>query len=347
MNDEAAITIYQEGDNQELLPASSYTSRRGASIEAIIGAWLHAKEQRSHSAKTLIAYRSTIADFRMLLVANGLDLIWDDANFVPTVADYAQVFAVWRSPKSRRKGDVSPATQGQRLAILSSFYLYCIKRQHIDPTNPILLVDRPHIESYAQAEALEQQEVEKRLRSIDSSTLQGARDLALLLVLLSTGRRASEVASLQVQHLHLAGKAVVLSFPHLKGGKTARDTLSLPVSKALLQWVIRLYGERFFEVDATSPLWVNIYHQSKYGEPLGYHGISGVCAHYLGTSKVHTTRHTLAVLMELAGAKITDIQHQLRHANAATTGEYMERIHPTKNPYAEKVAALLGLHEGE
>jgi integrase len=92
---------------------------------------------------------------------------------------------------------------------------------------------------------------------------------------------------------------------------------------------------------------VNVYHHSHYGEALGYHGVVGVCQHYLGTSKVHTTRHTFVVLMERAGAKLTDIQQRLGHKNAATTGIYLQQLRRERNPYGEKLAALLGFEDEE
>jgi site-specific recombinase XerD len=59
---------------------------------------------------------------------------------------------------------------------------------------------------------LEQEEVEARLQAIDATTVQGKRDLALLAVLLATGRRVSEVASLQRRHLQVSGQRLIVTF---------------------------------------------------------------------------------------------------------------------------------------
>src|SRR5579883_1446384 len=330
--------IVPYNDNQFLETRAHFTSERGVSIDALIAAWLHAKEQRSHSAKTQQAYREAIGAFRDILREHGLDLIWQGENFVPTIADFAQAFASMRSEHSRRRGPVSPATQNQRLAVLSSFYLYAIKRQHLKTGNPIDAVDRPKVQAYAQAQAIEHDELRARLDEIDPRTKQGARDLALLTVLLSTGRRVSEVASLRRKHLHLSGKTIKITFEHTKGGEVMRDTLSVAVSKILLNWLNLLYeGQALKDVPDDAAIWVNVHHESRYGQPLGYHGVAGVCLHYLGTSKVHTTRHSFAVVMEVAGAKLTDIQKRLGHKNPATTGVYMAQLTQDRNPYADKV----------
>lgn len=339
------LVPYHNESHDLILPPQVFTSERGDSIEVIAGAWLYSIEQKSHSTKTQTAYRDTLTDFRLMLLQQGRDLLWRDANFVPTVADFAQVFAAQRSPRSRHKGPISRATQAQRLAILSSFYSFAIKRGHISTANPIDRIDKPSVEAYSGAHAIDQEEVEARLKAIDGKTLQGARDLALLTVLLQTGRRVSEVASLQRKHLQLVGKQVRLTFERAKGGKEMRDTLPAPVARVLVNWLVKFYGDRFIGLPGDTPLWVNVHHKKHYGEALGYHGVAGICQHYLGTSKVHTTRHTFAVLMEIAGASLTDIQQRLGHKNAATTGIYMEKLNQDKNKYADRLSALLGFEE--
>ncbi len=340
--------IIPYNDSRSLGFPGHFTSDRGASIEAIIGAWLHSKKEgKSNSLKTEKAYKETVKAFRDMLLADNHDLIWHGDDFVPTIADYAQIFASLRSEKSRRKGSVGRATINHRLAVLSSFYAFAIKRGHIKPGNPIDMLDRPKVQAYAQAQAIEQEEVEARLKEIDPETIQGARDLAMLSVLLSTGRRVSEVATLKRENLHLTGKQIKVVFEHTKGDEVMQDLLSIPVTKVLRAWLEMFYTVPLKDLPADRPLWVNVHHQSHYGEPLGYHGVSGICQHYLGTSKVHVTRHTFAILMELAGAKLTDIQKRLGHKNAATTGTYMDKLTQDRNPFAEKIASMLGLENEE
>lgn len=336
------ITPYSSHSSQSLDRPRSFTSDRGVSIEAVINAWLHAKDQRSHSPKTRKAYEDTIYSFRTLLQENGYDLIWQSDDFMPTIADFAQAFAARRSPQSRYTGDISSATQGQRLAILSSFYLYAIKRRHIHTGNPIDGVDRPSIEPYAQALPIAQGEVTRRLSTIDISTEQGIRDLAMLAVLLSTGRRVSEVAGLTKKHLTFSGEQIKIIFPRNKGTEM-KDTLTPEVSAILNRWLAVFYQDTFATLPDDTPVWVNVHHASHRGAQLQYHGFAGVCKHYLGTSRVHATRHTFAILMEVAGAKLTDIQQRLGHKNTATTGIYMNKLTLDRNTFADKLTELLGL----
>jgi len=303
------IIISSEND---IVVPQDLTSERGVSIDGLVKAWLHSKDQRSHSAQTRKAYEDTITKFREFLQEHGYDLIWKGDDFIPTIADFAQSFAATRSEKSKHKGDIAPATQSQRLAILSSFYLYAIKRRHLLAGNPIDSVERAPVEPYAQAKAIDQNELARRLRAIDASTLQGSRDLAILCVLLSTGRRVSEVASLTKADLEFSGEQIRLSFNRTKGAKSMRDTLNSDVSMILGNWISMFYEGQFMGLPDNTPVWVNVHHKGHKGQLLGYHGFAGICKHYLGTSKVHVTRHCFAILMEIANAKLTDIQQRLQ-----------------------------------
>lgn len=178
-------------------------------VEFGIGAWIHEKFGHTRSEKTKTAYSETILAFRQLLQREGLDLTWDpsegetEAHIRQRLALYAQAFAGTRLPSSRHKGEIAPASKNQRLAILSSFYQFANKRGFLTIGNPIDLVDRSPVQSYARAHGLEQEEVQERLLKIDVSTKPGLRDFTLLLVLFTTGRRAGEVAGLRRRHLQV------------------------------------------------------------------------------------------------------------------------------------------------
>jgi integrase/recombinase XerD len=327
---DSSVTIYQEQKTE-----------RGVGIDALIQAWLHAKEQLSHSPKTQRAYEQTIQTFRSFLQQHGYDLIFSAEDFAHVVADFAQAFAAQRSEISNHKGRVSSATQAQRFAILSSFYAYAIKRGHLSTGNPIDKVDRPKITPYGRSQAINYEELKRRLETINMKTEQGMRDMAILSVFLYTGRRVSEVANLAKKDLLLASGQVVLTF-QVKGGDIKRDILDPEPSRFLLHWLTRFYGEHFWSLSDDLPLWVDLHHKNLRGQPLKYNGFAGICQHYLGTTKVHTTRHSFAVLMEVAGAKLTDIQRRLGHKNAATTGIYMEQLTQEENAFSGEIGKLLG-----
>src|SRR5215469_15971570 len=179
----------------------SDATTHGPTLELAIAAWLDAKAKRSGSLATRKRYVETIESFRHALRAQtGLDL---DSEPTVAVGLFAQAWASQRR-RTTRQGkaavdDVSNATHNNRLAILSSFYTFARRRgllPHLD--NPIELLDRRPEQEYATAKSLDFATVESRLSAIDRrGSLEGARDYALLVVALHTGRRAAELAGLR------------------------------------------------------------------------------------------------------------------------------------------------------
>ena len=309
-------------------------------LDLAITGWLDAHKR---SAKTRRAYEDTIMQFRAALQHVQLDLDSEPEQIALAV----QAFAAF----SQNSEQVSRATFNQRLAILSSFYTYAIDRNLVlpldatgRPRNPISLVQREKVQAYAGAQALDSEEVITRLQRIDRSTAIGKRDYALLAVLLQTGRRVSEVASLRWQHVALVGKKITLTFDHCKGGKVMTDTLSVAVSSALIEWLHAAYGAQLGQLAKDAPLWISFTRNSCYrGQALGIQSIADICERYLGSSKVHVTRHTFTHLMMKAGATLPEIQARLGHESLDTTGRYARSLTSAENPHAETLAKLIGL----
>jgi integrase len=91
-----------------------------------------------------------------------------------------------------------------------------------------------------------------------------------------------------------------------------------------------------------TPIWISLSRRN-YGSPMGTQTVGDLCKRYLGTSKVHTLRHTFAVAMEKAGAPISEIQNRLGHESAATTSIYLKQLHAADNPYAATLDDMFGV----
>ncbi len=306
------------------------------SLDTVIAGWLHAK----NSERTRKAYAETLAQFRAMLQAKQLDLDAPSEQDITAIALIAQAYA-----KSSVTGKiVRPATIKQRCACLSSFYVYA-RRHHLLKENPIDLVDRPKVQAYASSQALDAGTTTEGLASIDRQSLLGKRDYALLAILLQTGRRLSEVVALDMQHVAMKQGKITLTFAHCKGDKEMRDTLPPPVSKALLTWLHGCYGNEFSigKKDDSRPVWVSLARGTSKGNRLGIQAVADVCERYLGTSKVHATRHTYAHTMERAGASASVIQARLGHESLATTGKYLASLSQAENKYGDTIAAMIGI----
>lgn len=237
---------------------------------------------------------------------------------------------------------VSPATYNQRLAILSSFYGYARRQGLLTSENPIGRVERRPVHLYGDAAALAYNEVKNNLAAIDRSQPVGKRDYALLSVALQTGRRLSELASLRRSNLKFDGATITIHWHRTKGGKTMSDRLPQPLSRALAEWLSSYYSNRLSSLPQDAPIWVSLSRQNK-GAALGIQTIADICEKRLGTSKVHSLRHTFARAMEDAGAKVSVIQARLGHTSLATTGRYLAALRQAENEHAEALSTLFGI----
>jgi site-specific recombinase XerD len=325
---------------QELSPIVTSTS-----LEVLILGWFDAKFRRSKSTRTRDAYQEILGDFRNGLLQAGLDLDSQEKQDLAQIALLAQAFA----GGSKRPGqEVSSSTYNLRLSVLSSFYEYAIKQTALE-INPINRVERAKVQEYAHAQPMSKEEVERRLGAIDRTKLQGKRDYALLTLLLQTGRRLTEMVALECRNLQLIGDKITVTFERCKGGKTMIDTLPPAFTYILLDWLKAFYGAGFIpgQEGDTRPIWVCLIRSGRgereAGDRLEHQGIANICERWLGTSKVHVTRHTWARIMEDLGAKVSDIQARLGHESLATTGRYLAALKRADNPYGEELAAQFGI----
>lgn len=431
--DEAARAASEHRDDptseHTLLTLAQHGSTRSA-VDLAIAAWLHAKEQKSYSAKTRSTYESIMYEFRDLLRALGLDLDaadprrlravlaegntgaqdyprhsghsphsphsphsqvrdWDSqleqlsADRMTALTLAAQTYAARPARTQYGSRPVAPTTANLRLATLSSFYNYALRHDLLRGKNPIDSVERRRVQSYAGAHPLAYEDLRERLNAIDVSSVAGLRDYALLLLGLHTGRRLSELAGLRREHLVIRPHRVEITWVRCKGGKVMRDELPRKgaqglAGEALVAWVLRLYGEdgrpdplltrpladliplhgsagtvgqapggtnaRDTRAPGEHPLWISLaVRNGTFGRPLSLRAIATICEQRLGTSKVHTLRHTFARSLEDAGAKVSEIQARLGHEDLGTTGRYLAQLHQGENRHLLRLSTLYGL----
>ena len=345
------IDEHAKGEDLSLAPyqvngIATNDPERVGRLNLLIEEWLLEKYRQTRSMKTRQTYSSILNQYRAALRQQGLDLDREDclAQLVTT----ARLLATF----SARGKDVAVATSNLRLATLSSFYEFAIRNDLVS-VNPIDKIKRGKAQRYQGAHALEPETVRARLRSIDTSTLDGKRDRALLLTYLQTCRRLSEVAGLLWRDVHIdtqsdahgtAQELVTLTFERCKGAKVMVDQLPAGISHALLTWLRSYYGEELYLAPDT-PLWVALAPGGRNGRNrgnrMGTQAIADICQKYLGTSKVHATRHTGTFIRLKAGASVQEIKKQLGHDSLATTDYYIEILLQGPDEYATEVEAML------
>lgn len=351
----------------EITPAG-----RILTCDQLVRAWLHAKASRS--PETLRAYAQNMADFRATLhpldvdaadprrlrsrlasAPRPADPVQPDeprtqAEMIAELSEDAAAAIALAAQAWAANGAPASTTHNRRLAVISSFYSYCLRQGILRGPHPLQRVERRRVQDYAHARALDRRELAQHLRAIPRDTPQGQRDYALLMIALHTGRRAAEIASLRCRDLRISSREILIRWPHLKGGKTLDDALPLQgphrtPGAALHHWLHSCYGRGPYLADA--PVWPSFSRNGSHGRPISPRSIANLCEKWLGMSQVHALRHTFARTMEEAGATTSEIQARLGHTSLAVTGRYLARLAHSENRHLGALSSLYGLPEDD
>jgi integrase/recombinase XerD len=253
----------------------------------------------------------------------------------------AQAWASCTHKEKQRQQGISATTYNNRLTIMSSFYRFAKERRLLRMDNPIEQIERRRIQDYASARPLFKEQIVAALAKIDKQTLAGMRDYALILLLLGTGRRGSEVRLLTWKDLQFHDGGVTVHF-QCKGGKDLYDTLEPRVARALLAYLKAMFsydpkeGHARGAIDPEQSLWLSLSHK-RYRQPLSQRGLADVFERYFGMTTIHSTRHTFALMMLKSGATVVDIMDRLGHNNIATTSRYLNSLMSAENAFASKL----------
>lgn len=153
------------------------------------------------------------------------------------------------------------------------------------------------------------------LEAINTKTLTGLRDKALILTALDTGARASELLSLDLNDFYGAGE---LHIQRGKGGKGRVVFVSEKTRRA-----IRAYVRK--RKDNCPALFINLYQ-----DRLKYNGLRAILfriANRVGLSEIptaHQFRRAFALETLRAGGDLLSIQRMLGHANLSILKQYLQ-----------------------
>ena len=233
----------------------------------------------------------------------------------------------------------SGTTVGARIACLSSFYRFAI-RMGLLTANPCDALERPRTQP-SPARGYSADEV-RRLLSVVPDTLRGRRDRAILLTLILTGRRRSEVLNLKAGDLSLEGDTAFYSYRG-KGGKKGRRELPRPAYVAIVATLTDA-GKELAAMDSAESLW-------KAGaSPRGLSGgtFYGGFRRYLAAAGLaptglHVLRHSAAKLRRDAGESIEAVSAFLDHSSLAVTTTYLRRLEGVEDRAWQSVATAIGV----
>jgi site-specific recombinase XerD len=289
-------------------------------------AFLAEKEQRSGSRRTVESYSRMLQDF-FGRVGKTPDQVTS-----PVVLAYAHGIGKSGRPPSA-------ITIGARVACVSSFFKFLIRMGALS-ANPCDALERPKVQP-SPARGYSADDVRRLLDAIPD-TVAGRRDRAIVLTLVLTARRRSEVINLKAGDITQEGETAFYSYRG-KGGKRGRRELPRPAYDAIVT-TLSDCGKSLVAMAADESLW-----QAGAGE----RGVTSatfytrlrkyMVAAGLPPSGVHILRHTAAKLRREAGESIEAVSQFLDHSSLAVTTVYLRRLEGQGDGSWGKVAEAIGV----
>jgi integrase/recombinase XerC len=297
--------------------------------------WLETKDR---SPRTIRAYGTGVRDFQTWFeAATGQDL----APELITPLDVRSYRTYLRDERRLAVNTVNSYLAGLRA--FAKWALASGRAEH-DPTSAIksLKVQQrapkwlEPSDQYALLRAVEQAVQLGDLRAEGEEDAPGAvwtrRDRALVVLLLNTGLRLSEVAALQLDDVVIRPRSGWVDVRAGKGSKARRVELNKDARKALSEWLeVRPEDE-----EAGQALWI-----SQKGGQLSRRGISGRISKLGEDADLdlhpHTLRHSFAKNLVRAGVGLETVADLLGHENLDTTRIYTTPSAADRQAAVEKV----------
>ena len=194
-------------------------------------------------------------------------------------------------------------------------------------------------------DALSVNQARKLLTDMETETLPGARDYALVNLLVRTGLRTIETARANVEDIRQQGEQAVL---YIQGkGRDSKDDIVILTEETLEP--IRAYiSMRGRGVKDSSPLFIS-HSDRNYGERLTTRSISRIVKDRLQASGLddrrltaHSLRHTAVTFSLIGGATIQEAQTLARHSDINTTLIYAHNLDRISKAPELKIDALIG-----
>ncbi len=289
-------------------------------------AFLAEKERRSGSRRTVESYSRMLQHF------------FGQAGKTPDLVTSPDVLG-WAHGIGLSGRTPSGITIGARVAFLSSFYKFLIRMGTLQ-SNPCDALERPKIQA-SPARGYTASDVQKIL-AVVPDTVAGRRDRAIILTLVLTGRRRSEVINLKAKDISVEDERAFYSYRG-KGGKQGRRELPRPAFDAVIATL----------TDARKTLTTMEPSESLWQAGAGERGVSGatfysrlrkyMVAAGLPPTGVHILRHTAAKLRRDVGESIESVSAFLDHSSLAVTTTYLRRLEGVEDLSWGRMAEAIGV----
>ncbi len=242
-------------------------------------------------------------------------------------AELVRKWRLWLNRLGTNTSDeLQAVTLNYHLIALRSFLKFCAKRDI-----PALSADKIELARTRRKQVtfLTPEEVERIFQEIDTSSLAGLRDRAILELLFSSGLRVSELVGLDRDHVNLKRREFMVR------GKGQKDR-PIFISPSAANCIQNYLDKR---TDNTKPLFIRFAGSKQVDLSGNYHrltarSIQRMVSRYAllaGITKhvsPHTLRHSFATDLLMNGADLRSVQALLGHSNIATTQIYTHVTDP-------------------
>lgn len=221
-------------------------------------------------------------------------------------------FAVEEGEKARSRSSIA-----RRLSFLRGFFLFLSKQGLIDYSGEKIALPKPERRL---PNVLSEEEINLLFAAIDGSSNNGARDLAMLLIMYMAGLRVSELVALKLSDVNVPKRLI-----KVRSGKGDKER-TVPVGEAALityEDYVNLHRPETKNADKTEYCFLN-----KFGQPLSrvyfflqvkkYAEMAGIEKNV----SPHTLRHSFATHLLNHGASLRVVSSLLGHAHLETTEIY-------------------------
>lgn len=232
-------------------------------------------------------------------------------------------------------------TVSSYLTAVKGLYVY-LEAEKISPNVANGIKGAKHQQGFKK-DPLTVEQVQKVLASIDTSTLDGKRDFAIINLLIRTGLRTIEIERANIEDIRQQSGESLL---YIQGkGRDSKDDFVLLTEATLAP--IRDYINARGSYKEEEPLFISHSNRNTGGR-LTTRSISRIVKDNLRLAGIdstritaHSLRHTAVTLSLLGGASIQEAQSMARHKNINTTLIYAHNINRIQHAPERKIDSLL------
>jgi integrase/recombinase XerC len=305
----------------------NYSDSEGVSLQRLsilVEQFLLVCDIKRHSETTIASRKERLGRLQWFLKEKGFE-----------VCDHAALLAFFhylnhghktggRWGNSTHKKTGKPLSSGRVMAFYSSirtFFNWVVDEGEID-VSPMARIPKP-VDRPDQVQPFSEQQVRDLIKAARNTRLP-IRDEAILLTLIDTGIRASELCGIDVGDLDLIG--CQLTIRHGKGDKARIVPFSRETKKALYNY-LRQRG--LGEGDENEPLFISEHgrHSGNRLVPFALIQLFRRLGHGAGISGVrcspHTARHTFAIMFLRNGGNVFTLKTVLGHESLSMTNKYV------------------------